>query len=831
MTNISSYVDYLPSVLWSEEKDPSQFLGRMLCIFERILTGITVNVHAVRASAAIDSAVNDKIQLTVISDKDKFRVGDIIGIEGTAERVTIDKIEGAEIFLNTSLKGSYTNRNIRINDLIPGQTTFRVNNTTGLEQGSIIKISQGTKSEEKRIQRLADNFITLNIGLVNKYSTEITDIPIRIQSTSTDAQAVKPRGTFVKAENNKIQVADSTDAAKFRAGDVIKIYGSVEEVTEKEGRRIDQVQGTEIFLDKNLTGLYTNGNIRVNDLIPGQTIFRVNNITGLEQGSIIKISQGTKSEEKTIQKLTDNFITLNAGMVNTYSMEITGDPVRIQNGISTIQGANELNDFEKTIDEIHQVFNPWNTNFLPWLASWVALTLQKHWSEYQQRKLISEIVSIYQERGLKKGLQAYLDAYATDSKPRIAIDDGAAVFRATFLENGTVVLHTVAYSNAISLQSETNTHEDNSNEDKLVTTLLRPSAISVDNENNYIVVDKGDSSLSMKQPASLWKLSSTGDLEWKVDPSSSIPMPKPIYVDGCLKNPTAVVVDDKNRYSVVDTGLNNYKPAIYRFDPSDSSLKKVTDESFPAVYPVDMILGRDKEFVVLDRGACPREEAKPQIIVVSEGPPLSTERHPFKTVIEPTALTMDFDGSYIVADSKSQSDSDPAYLVRIDPTNNWSVSSLLGEVPPEQNPLICPTGLAFDFENPESLYVCDVGIRWGGDDNDQAYVKMANPAAIYRIDLSQSLPTITQVTYENKLVNPTKMTIDRKGNLIITDQGEFPQITHLGNWRAKANEFGVVIIFSQQRPTSFKDRNQIRRWIENVVDEQKPANTTWWKKF
>ncbi|WP_440948566.1 phage tail protein [Methanosarcina sp. T3] len=828
MTNISSYVDYLPSVLWSEEKDPSQFLGRMLCIFERILTGIAINVQVVRASAAIDSAVNNKIQLTDISDKDKFRVGDIIGIERTAERVTIDHIKGAEIFLNTSLKGSYTNGNIRINDLIPGQTTFRVNDTTGLEQGSIIKISQGIKSEERTIQRLADNFIILNAGLVNTYSTEITDISIRIQgtATATDAQAIRPRGTFVEAENDKIRVTDSTDAAKFRAGDIIGIEGTAERAT------IDRIEGAEIFLNADLKDQYINGNIRINDLIPGQTTFRVNNTNGLEQGDLIKISQGTKSEENTIQKLADNFITLNAGLVSTYSMKITADHVRIQSGSSTIREANELNDFEKTIDEIHLIFNPWHTNFLPWLASWVALPLQKHWSEYQQRKLISEIVSIYQESGLKRGMQAYLDFYATDSKPRIAIDDGTAILRAAFLENGTAVLHTVAYSNSISLQNGTNTHEENSNEDKLMTFLLHPSAIAADNENNYIVVDKGDSSLSMKQPASLWKLSSTGDLEWEVnDQISSIPKPKPIYAGGRLKNPTAVVVDDQNRYSVVDTGLiGNYKPAIYRFDPSDSSPEVITDESFPAVYPVDMILGRDKEFVVLDRGTLPgREDAKPQIIVVSEKTSTVTS-HPLEKVIEPTCIVMDSNGRFIVSDAKDQFTSVPADLIRVDP-ENWSVSPLLEKVPPEQNPLICPAGLAFDFENPELLYVCDAGIRLGGDDNDQAYVKMANPAAIYRVDLSQTPPSITRVTYESKLVNPTKMMIDRKGKLIITDRGESLQTIHPGNWRAKANEFGVVVIFSQQRPVSFEDRNQIRRWIENAVDEQKPANTTWWKKF
>jgi phage tail-like protein len=104
-----------------------------------------------------------------------------------------------------------------------------------------------------------------------------------------------------------------------------------------------------------------------------------------------------------------------------------------------VDRTHEHDDFEKTIDELYNIFNPWKTDedFLPWLASWVALTLQKDWSEYQKRKLISEIVSIYQEHGLKKGLYDYLDIYTTneEARPRIVIDDGDAIFRATFMDD------------------------------------------------------------------------------------------------------------------------------------------------------------------------------------------------------------------------------------------------------------------------------------------------------------------------------------------------------------------------------------------------------------
>lgn len=537
-------------------------------------------------------------------------------------------------------------------------------------------------------------------------------------------------------------------------------------------------------------------------------------------------------------------------------------------------------NFEKVIDELAQLFNPWKTNekFLPWLASWVALTLSEDFSEYQKRKLISEIVSVYQERGLKNSLQSYLDICSTyldtDSayvKPRMAIDDGVAVLRATFLDNGTAILHTVAHSNVISNKG----FED---KNKFVTVLLCPSAIAADDQNNYIVADMGDSSLQkpqIPQRPSIWKLSSTGDIGYyniideKSGTQTMVQIPKPIYAGNYLQNPTAVVVDSINRYSFVDTGSGTStgetsKPGIYRITPPDnpsvdpsinSRIEKVINQStnpgFTAVYPVDMICDNLERFIVLDRGNADLEkDAKSKIVVVSENPQLNVEDHPLEKVVEPTALTMDSNGNYIVADAKKQSDEYPASLVRVEITVKdnqevWSETLLLDEV--KNNPLIYPTGLAFENSklNSQSLFVCDKGIR-GVVGGGSGYAKMAETAAVYRIDFPQTPstpPTITRVTYENKLVNPTKMMIDRKRKLIITDRGESLQIPQR-NWRTRANEFGISVLFSLQHSipetsllnqdpsTSLVIQDSIMRKIKITVDEQKPENTLCWiKKF
>ncbi len=52
------------------------------------------------------------------------------------------------------------------------------------------------------------------------------------------------------------------------------------------------------------------------------------------------------------------------------------------------------------------------TEFLPWLASWVALSLREDRSEDERRRFISRVVPAYQQRGTKAGLIEVLLAYS-----------------------------------------------------------------------------------------------------------------------------------------------------------------------------------------------------------------------------------------------------------------------------------------------------------------------------------------------------------------------------------------------------------------------------------
>jgi phage tail-like protein len=52
-----------------------------------------------------------------------------------------------------------------------------------------------------------------------------------------------------------------------------------------------------------------------------------------------------------------------------------------------------------------------DSDFLPWLATWVALVLDEDWNETQKRRLISEAVNIYRWRGTLRGMKRYLEIY------------------------------------------------------------------------------------------------------------------------------------------------------------------------------------------------------------------------------------------------------------------------------------------------------------------------------------------------------------------------------------------------------------------------------------
>ncbi|MBX3054073.1 MAG: hypothetical protein KF753_21545 [Caldilineaceae bacterium] len=65
------------------------------------------------------------------------------------------------------------------------------------------------------------------------------------------------------------------------------------------------------------------------------------------------------------------------------------------------------------IRQIPYVFDPTVTpvDMLPWLASWLDLTLDPTWPEAKRRALLKAARRLYQKRGTARGLQEYLEIY------------------------------------------------------------------------------------------------------------------------------------------------------------------------------------------------------------------------------------------------------------------------------------------------------------------------------------------------------------------------------------------------------------------------------------
>jgi phage tail-like protein len=78
-----------------------------------------------------------------------------------------------------------------------------------------------------------------------------------------------------------------------------------------------------------------------------------------------------------------------------------------------------LTGYEHLLSDVDRFWTPMedtaslsiDADYLPWLASWVALVLDEEWVEEKKRELISEAVRLYQQRGTLPGLKRYLEIY------------------------------------------------------------------------------------------------------------------------------------------------------------------------------------------------------------------------------------------------------------------------------------------------------------------------------------------------------------------------------------------------------------------------------------
>ena len=73
----------------------------------------------------------------------------------------------------------------------------------------------------------------------------------------------------------------------------------------------------------------------------------------------------------------------------------------------------ELAGVEDLVDDIHNRLSPERApeEFLPWLASWVALTLDETWPVDKRRRLIREALELYKWRGTIRGIMTIVEIH------------------------------------------------------------------------------------------------------------------------------------------------------------------------------------------------------------------------------------------------------------------------------------------------------------------------------------------------------------------------------------------------------------------------------------
>ena len=105
----------------------------------------------------------------------------------------------------------------------------------------------------------------------------------------------------------------------------------------------------------------------------------------------------------------------------------------------------DINGLGEVIAGLHLFFEPWETpeEFLPWLASWAALSFRGDLSSLRKRKLLADIIPLYRIRGTRKYLEEILTlsvdcvVSVIDSEvPPMQVGDHSTVGDNTYLGGG-----------------------------------------------------------------------------------------------------------------------------------------------------------------------------------------------------------------------------------------------------------------------------------------------------------------------------------------------------------------------------------------------------------
>jgi phage tail-like protein len=499
----------------------------------------------------------------------------------------------------------------------------------------------------------------------------------------------------------------------------------------------------------------------------------------------------------------------------------------IADGVPLTHGDHEHPALTDRIGDLHRLFDPWTTpaDFLPWLASWVALefpTLQGAplWEEYQRRKVTAGIAQIYRLRGRRAGLNQYLDLFAVGgTRPRVTVDDGARLLAVTPRPGELSDVEALVTQGPVVIGDQVRSEG-----------LTRPWCVAAAADGSLFTGDIGlPEGGPVGLPSRVWHLDAAGRYELAGAP----PRPAPLSpATANLKDIVAVAVrpNPETLFVLTRTGRLFSIPAPFR----GTAATLVTTLSSPgtAVWTTAMTVDpATGDLLVLDRGGQPPIDAAPSIVTVKPNP-LTVTRTKLTKVVEPLSLTVDTDGTVLVGDGGPQDPSGPAEfagnLLRIDRrTGPWTETKLL----PARNPLVAPTAIV---RTPAGAwFVLDAGLKPFAPSAASPFIcPVAEHPAVYALDPRASPPALVRVTGPGMFVYPTGM-VAVDDRLVVSDPGQ-PGVSGVEPYwnRARPFRFDVSIHFTDARlPADAAARKRVLDQavgsITSIVTEQKPAHTLW----
>ena len=174
-----------------------------------------VNVSRAESALAGDGAAADHATAEV-ADASGFRPDDVVILDdgaGTTEVATVASTDTASnvLTLKAPLTNAFAAGTVRLNDF-GGRDGFRVDDSTGIEPGSYLRITQvdstgNTIEDPAVVKSVLSNFatdthrITLEGGLNNTYRMAAADNPVTVETQEFTLRVTRPgEGTEVQAE-------------------------------------------------------------------------------------------------------------------------------------------------------------------------------------------------------------------------------------------------------------------------------------------------------------------------------------------------------------------------------------------------------------------------------------------------------------------------------------------------------------------------------------------------------------------------------------------------------------------------------------------------------